>query len=127
MREDYAKFQAAGGEPVGITMGTPEQTAAFGEKLAVPFTLLADLEQVAYRAFGLGKGSVSQVMGPRTWLPLMRGMIRGGQGKPTGDIWQMPGTFIVDQQGIIRLAHYPALQTDRPSNDELFDLLRSIR
>jgi len=126
VRDDYEKFKAVGADVVGITLGTPEETAAFRAKLSVPFLLSADPEQTAYGAFGLDKGSVSQVMGPRTWLPLMRGMVRGGQGKPTGDIWQMPGTFVVDRQGIVRMAHYPEIQTDRATNKELIAVLSSL-
>ena len=127
VRDDYPRFQRAGGEVLAVTMGTPEQAAAFRAKLDAPFPMLADAGREAYRAFGLKRGSVNQVLGPKTWLPLTKATFRAGVGKPVGDVWQMPGTFVVDRQGIVRLAHYPTLQTDRLPNDELFDLLRSIR
>ena len=126
VRDDYPRFQRAGGEVLAVTMGTPEQAAAFRAKLDAPFPMLADAGREAYRAFGLKRGSVNQVLGPKTWLPLTKATFRAGVGKPVGDVWQMPGTFVVDRQGIIRYAHYPANQSQRPSNEELLKTLESL-
>ena len=107
-------------------MGSPQQAAELRKKLNASLTFLADAEQEAYRAYGLPRGTVSQVFGPRVLLPLLRGVIRGGVGKPIGDVWQMPGAFVIDRQGIIRYTYYPSIQTRRPTNDELTAALESI-
>ena len=126
MRDDYPRFQEAGGEVLAVTMGTPEQAAEFRAKLDAPFPLLADAGREVYQAYGLKRGSVNQVMGPKTWLRLTKATLRAGLGKPVGDVWQMPGAFVIDRQGIIRYAHYPTDQSERPSNEDLLQTLESI-
>lgn len=126
MRDDHERFLQAGGQVAAVGMGTVEQTAEFRRSLRLPFTCLADPEKNAYRAYGLGQAKLGQIAGPRMWRLGLRAIFRGGIGRPTGDVWQMPGTFIIDSRGIIRFAHYPATSVDRPANDELIDVLRSI-
>lgn len=107
-------------------MGTPEQAAEFRAKLKTELTLLADAGREAYRAYGLRRGTWREVIGPKVWPRLLKAAIRGGAGKPVGDVWQMPGAFVIDTRGIIRYAHYPGDQAERPSNDELLAVLESL-
>ena len=67
-----------------IGMGTVEQTAAFQQALRLPFRCLADPERIAYRAYGLRRGTLGQVAGPRMWLRGLRAIVRGGIGVPVG-------------------------------------------
>jgi peroxiredoxin Q/BCP len=54
-RDDYARFQEAGAEVVGISADPPASHRAFAEKHALPFVLLTDAGGAAARAFGVGK------------------------------------------------------------------------
>ena len=126
VQESYSRLKEAGGEVLVVTMGTPELTAVFRTKLDLQFVLLADARREAYQAYGLERGAPSQVIGPRTWLPLLKATFRAGAGKPVGDVRQMPGAFVIDRQGIVRYAYYPRRQTDRPSSDELVTVLNSL-
>ena len=43
-----------------------------------------------------------------------------------GDVMQMPGTFIIDRQGVVRYARYARHSGDHPSPSELIEALRSL-
>ena len=126
VRKQYERLRGAGGELVVVTMGSVEQTEQFRRSFDAPFTFLADPEQAGYRAYGLARGTLWQIAGPRVWLPAIKALARGGAGKPTGDIRQMPGSFVIDRKGIIRYAHYPTQQADRPRPDDLVRLLQTL-
>ena len=126
MRKDYHRIQDAGGELVVITMGNVEETGRFRRSFEAPFTFLADAEQSAYRAYGLARGTLRQIAGPSVWLPALKALARGGAGKAVGDIRQMPGSFLIDREGIVRYAHYPAHQADRPQLDEIVRILKEL-
>ena len=74
-----------------------------------------DRDQSLYKAFGLKHGSLWQVAGPKVWW---RGMFAGlfnghGAGRPTGDVRQMPGMFLLDRCEVIRSFRH-ASTCDRP-------------
>lgn len=126
MRDDYKRFLDAGGDVAVVTMGTADQTAAFRERIQLPFICLADPERVAYRAFGVPKGTFGQIAGPAVWRGGLKAVLRAGFGKPVGDVLQLQGSFIIDQHGIIRFVHLPQHSADRPTNEELIAQLRLL-
>ena len=126
VREDYQRYRDAGADLIVVTMGNVEQTDQFRRKFDASFTFLADSEQTAYRAYGLDRGTLRQIAGPSVWLPAVRALARGGTGKPVGDIRQMPGSFVIDREGIIRQAHYPKHQADRPRPDDVIRVLLTL-
>jgi peroxiredoxin len=65
---------------------------------------VSDPGQSLYRALGLTRGSAAQVMGPRTWWRGFKTAILSGHlpGKPIGDVFQMPGAFVVEDGRILR-------------------------
>jgi hypothetical protein len=78
----------------------------------VPFRCLADPSYEAYRAFGLERGGITQIMGPEVMLKTMRSLSRGNFGPPGGDIFQLGGAFVIGMDGLIRLA-----QASRDASD----------
>jgi peroxiredoxin Q/BCP len=40
---------------------------------------------------------------------------------------RMPALLVVDKKGIIRYAHYGDSMRDIPKNEEIFDVLRTIK
>jgi peroxiredoxin len=105
-------------------MATPQQAAAFRQQYELPFPVLADPQREAYQAFRLARGTLGQVAGPRMWLAGLKATLRGGVGRPSGDVWQMPGAFVIDREGIVRFAHYPSHTGDLPSHEAM---LRAIQ
>ena len=126
VRKEYERLRDADGELVVVTMGSIEQTDHFRRSFDASFTFLADPEQTAYRAYGLARGTLRQIAGPSVWLPALKALAKGGAGKPVGDVRQMPGSFVIDRQGIIQLAHYPTHQADRPRLDDIVRVLQDL-
>ncbi len=75
---------------------------------------LADLPRTLFAAFKLGKARISQLISPGAIACGFRAM-KGGhkQTKPTGDPWQMSGTFLVED-GRILWEHRPRHVGDNP-------------
>jgi peroxiredoxin len=107
-------------------MGSPEQVAEFRRRLELPFTCLSDPERTAYQAYGLARGSLKQIAGPKVWLKGLKALLRRGAGRPAGDIMQMPGAFVIDTAGRLRLAHRSADSGDLPTVGELLSAVERI-
>lgn len=59
---------------------------------------ISDPRQEVYERFGLKRGTLSQVAGVGIWWPGLKAIFSGNfVGKPVGDVFQLPGTFIVHQ------------------------------
>lgn len=124
IRAEYSQFEAADCEMAVVAMGDVAAIAAFRKDLSLPFRMLADPEQRAYRVFELPRGGVNAIAGPRVWWAGLKATLKFGGGKVVGDPMQLPGSFVIDQQGIIRLAHHSSNSAEWASNDEL---LRAVR
>lgn len=82
---------------------------------------LADVPQISdpqrnlYRAFGLRRGDVRMLFGPKTWWRgIHAGLIQGhGAGPLAGDGFQMPGIFLVFHGRIVRCYRHQSA-ADRP-------------
>lgn len=111
-----------------IGLGTPAQAAAFCRRWDVPFICLTSPDGRAHRAYGLRRGNLNQVAGPRVWMPWLRATARGhhqgrfGQGDPA----RLPGTFVVDPTGIVRYAHRGRRADDTPPNDEVLAAVAAL-
>ncbi len=125
MRDDYARFHQVGGAVAVVTMGSVHETAMFRTRMAIPFLCLADPERRAYHAYGLTRGRLREIAGPAVWLGGLKAIVRGGAGKPVGDVRQMHGSFVIDRNGIIRYIHRPTNSADRPTNDQLIEVIQS--
>ena len=81
---------------------------------------ISDTERRLYGAFELRRGGVGEVVGPRVWWRGFKTAIlrRHGFGKPAGDIFQLPGAFLLVGGRIVR-AHRGRTSADRPDFDDL--------
>ncbi len=96
--------------------------------MQAPFPCLADRRREGYRTFGLRRGNLwSVLLNPAV---LRRGFQAGRKGhhieKIVGDAFQMPGTFIIDREGVIRYARYARHAGDHPSTSDLIAALHAI-
>jgi len=108
-------------------MASPEKARSFREKYQLPFPLLCDPEQQAYRAFGLTRGSAAEVLGTQVWKRGLKAFLAHGVGRPVGDVWQLPGEFVIDAAGTIQFAHYGESSADNTPVEELLGVLRGTR
>jgi peroxiredoxin len=103
-----------------ITQGTPKEAQEFCQSRNLPFLCLSDPKRKAYAPYGLTRGSIGQILGPGIWMSGVKAALKGHHvGKPVGDVFQMPGVFIVDRKGIIRFIHRNRDSSDNPSNEVL--------
>lgn len=123
LRQDYQQFKDLGAEIVVVTMGNPEQTTNFWRTYRLPFVGLCDPEQRAYRTYSLPDGDIRLLAGPGILGKTFLGFFKHGTSKPTGSSLQMPGVFIVDQQGIVRYNHPYQSSADNPPNSLILQKL----
>ena len=75
---------------------------------------VSDPEKELYAAFGIGRGGLRQMFGPRVWTALRRARSKGiEQGPRSGDLWMMPGIFLVNA-GRVLWAHEYEHAGDHP-------------
>jgi prostamide/prostaglandin F2alpha synthase len=130
LREDQERFRQSEGGVVLIGQGDPEQGNEFVASKHLPFPCLIDRERALYGAYGLFPGSPMQVFGPRVALPFLRTGLRGEtlqRGLRGGRFMQMPGTFVVDTDGVLRFAHRNRTVADSPGNDHILRVLQGLR
>ena len=121
LAERRGAIESAGTRIVLVHMGREPQAASFFDRYA-----LGDLPRVSdpvrhlYRAFGLGRGGLLKLFGPKVfWRGFQAGVIgRHGVGRLAGDGFQMPGVFLIFHGEVIRsYRHHTA--ADRPDYMQL--------
>jgi peroxiredoxin len=131
LRGDRVKFRRAGVNVVLIGLGTSERARWFCEDRGIPFVCVADPDVSAHRAYGLERGSLRQVMGPQVYFRWTKARLLADMPFPSAkrgeDVMQMPGTFVIDTDGIVRYAHRNKDVTDNPSNEEILAVLRELK
>jgi peroxiredoxin len=127
VRDEYERFTSAGGQVAVVTMGQPEQARKFREYYKLPFVLLSDPEQAAYRAFHVPRGGILSVAGPGMWGAGAQSFFKHGAGQIIGDPYQLPGSFVIDRAGKIAFAHRGKTSADVPTNDELVAVLKRLQ
>ncbi len=120
LRSRAADLEARGVVPVPVVMATPEQSRLFWTSLELPFRAACSGDGAAHKAFGLRRGGPFALFGFRV---LKRGLeaFRKGfrNGKPVGDVFVLPGAFVVDAKGRVVVASYGAHAGDHLTVDAL--------
>jgi len=120
------EFKRLNTEVLIIAFGTLPLAQAWLEETCAPFHLLLDPERTVYQAYGLERSLLRSwnLKTVRRYVQLMRAgrQWRGIQGDST----QLGGDFIIDADGIVRLAYPSRDPTDRPSVEQLLAVLRKL-
>lgn len=117
------KFQAVNAQVVTISFGSDHWARVWLQETQSPFTFLLDQEKAAYRAFGL-ESSIR-----RSWsLSNLRYYAKAAlQGRHIavnrGNVHQLGGDFVLDENGRIQLAYPSQTPTDRPSIELLLQAM----
>ena len=115
-------------------MGQPDQAVRFKQSRQLPFPLLSDPTQKAYFALGLGRvNMMSEFMSGSAISALQEAAMGNVAGVPVGDITQLGGTFLIDQQGIARFVYrdpasnmYPAIKEVMAAVEKLAPVKQDI-
>ncbi len=99
-----------------VHLNEPERAAEVAERYGlkdVPF--INDPDRRLYKAFGLGRGGLGLIFGPKVLMRGFRTVLidRHGLGMPSGDVRQMPGVFLVHRGRILRSFVHKS-SADRP-------------
>jgi hypothetical protein len=105
LRESWPEFERRDAAVAVVTPASAIGTRQLCDGHRIRFRCFADPNCEAYRACGLQRGDIAEVMGPEVMLKTMRSLSRGNFGLPGGDVFQLGGTFVIGKDGIIRFAH----------------------
>jgi peroxiredoxin len=129
VRKQHAEFDRRGVKVAVVSFAEPGRLVRYQEHHLWPFTMLADPERRAYKAFALKRLSWFQVFSPAA-LRLYWKLLRGGM-KPEhydgDDIYQSGGDFLIDRNGNILFAHRSQDPADRPAVAQMLQALDRIR
>lgn len=121
-------FDAAGAQVVAIFQYGAEATRDFCASRKVPFDCLGDPQREAFAQVEVSHGTRDQVLGPKLARRFMQTMVRsrvtGTVTAPGNDMLQLPGTFVVGQDGRVQFAHYAVSSADNPP---VADVLAAVR
>ncbi len=119
-------FDDAGLGLVLIGQATPRQAAAFRRKTKIDLPVLADEERATYRLAGLKRGSLSQLVGPRSVLAGIKHSARSGQvqGRIIGDAAQLGGAMIIGPGDEVLFEQRSKNAGDTVEAEELLEAVR---
>jgi len=110
-----------------ISFGTPSLAQMWIEETQSSFHFLIDRDKKAYQAYGL-ESSLIRSWRPKIWFAYTKLLAQGWKWRGIqGDSAQLGGDFIVDQQGIIRMAYRSHDPSDRPKIDDIFQVLDGFK
>ena len=112
LQNEYADYIKLGASVVVIGQGDPERSKDYSEKHSIPCPVLCDPTYRVYEAYDLLEGKPYQIIydAPDEYLRIdyetgaqLQQSRHGTEGALVDSPWQLPGEFVVDQSGIIRL------------------------
>ena len=116
LTEKRKEIEASGTRLVLVHMGTEEQGAQFFAKYDLDHaTRISDPRRTLYRAFGLPRGTLGMFFTPKLWVRGFQAAIlgRNGVGRFTGDVFQLPGAFLLYYGELLRCYRHQSI-SDRP-------------
>lgn len=106
LRRRHDEFAALGATVVVVVDSPAERVAPFVRGEDVPFRLIGDPEHSLYRRYGVARGGLRQIAAPGAARQTVRATLRGHlHGRFEGDERQLPAAFVIDEDGMVRLAH----------------------
>jgi hypothetical protein len=100
------QFAEQGTDLVLVGQASARQAAAFRRRMGLdPLTVLADEARATYRAAGLRRADLTQLLGPRSALSGVKHGLRSGvvQGRVVGDAAQLGGAAVIAPGGEVLL------------------------
>jgi hypothetical protein len=125
VKECKPEFDRRGVSVVVVSFAEPAKLVHYQELHQWPFTMLADPERKAYRAFDLQRLSWFRVFSPATLKRYLQLLFKGMKREPYGgeDIYQSGGDFLLDREGNLHFAQRSQDPADRPAPARLLDMI----
>ena len=123
LEEEYQRYLDSGLNVVVVAPGEVARVTAYKEKYGLQPRVLADPDYATHRAFGLSHWSKEQVLydAPDEYCTLTRdiGETFQAERRETGrnlvdDPWMQSAEFVVDTDGLVRVAYYYNYCEDYP-------------
>lgn len=137
LNNEYDDYIRAGANVLIIGQGEPERAAAYSKKYNLPpVPIMCDPDFGVYEAYGLLEGKESQILfdAPDEYLDrnFEAGMglakARKEAGRPLVDnSWMLPGEFVIDTNGIVKLAYRYNYCEDFPDHRVLLAAIREAK
>jgi peroxiredoxin len=111
-----AAIEASGTRLVLVHMGSEAQGARLLGRYGLgEVAHIGDPQRSLYRAFGLPRGTLGDLLGPKVWVRGFQAAIlnRHGVGRLEGDGFQMPGVFLLFHGEVLRSYRHQSA-ADRP-------------
>lgn len=105
-----------GARLVLVHMGSEDHAAKFFSKYGLQdVPRISDPHRALYRAFGLRRGTLGELFGPKVWWRAIEAGLFGrhGVGRLVGDGFQMPGVFLIFHGEVLRSYRHTSAG-DRP-------------
>lgn len=124
LKDTYDQFKTRGAEVVAFVQSPRETIEKSGDLSAFPFRLITDPDGEIYKIYGVGDRGIAGIINANTVLRDVQAIARGyKQGKMEGNMWQLPGDFIVDKNGFLKLARIGKNAGDNLRPDQLLEYL----
>ncbi|TMK16672.1 MAG: redoxin domain-containing protein, partial [Actinobacteria bacterium] len=106
MRRSYDEIKRHGAELVAIGTGDARYARAFTDDEDIPFPVLLDEDGEAARAASVKRGSVLDLVGPRTVAGAAKAVAAGHRQHKTGKRGsQLGATFVLGPGDVVRYEH----------------------
>lgn len=115
---------------VVVTPSKRVNIAPYIDRHEPAFPILSDPELLAYRAFGIGRGTVRRVWGwrmARRYLEIFRDQGFEIPKKATEDTLQLGGNFVINPDGVLTYGYWGEGPDDRPPVQALIDAIDNDR
>jgi len=121
------EFEARQTRVAIISFAPPALAHEWIDETRSSFPFIIDRSRKAYQAYGL-ESSLLRSWSPKVWLAYVRLIAQGMTWRGIqGNSAQLGGDFIIDQGGIIRMAHRSHDPTDRPTVKKIIQVLDEIK
>ena len=131
MREKQNEFEKCGVALACVVQGTAEEAARFCGRHGVESLCIPDPNKESYRALGLGRASLWELILPSDDLKRRRAEAKAagcsnkleGARQKHSDIFQLSGAALVAERGTILWLHRSKHTGDLPSADGLLEIV----
>jgi peroxiredoxin len=128
LRQIKSRFDKYGAKILLVGSGDLQQAEIFRQTYATEFDVASDNQRLLYQAYRLKRTSLFQMASPSLFLKGLRTIGRGhGLGSAQGDVFQLPGVFIIDTKGMVRYSYHGRDPADRPKPKALLSVLAEIQ